>query len=390
MRRKVTSAVVVFTVVSQAVARGMPPEDRAAAEPAMLDRAAQTLELEVRHELAREGGPSVDHEDAFRFLRSRDAFMRGVARDRRATAARDAFDAELARRSADAARGRLVTGNARLVEANRRLEEEIARERDRRGRAIFVAAFSFGLRIGLTALTGNPILAAAVSSGVGRLLNGGNLGDAVLAGMVDAGTAFGGQQLATVVAGADSAVAGRTHRAIGAGTVAGFTGGVRSAVHGGDPEDVLVAAGLNAGLAAATELVATEGTSEGGADRAGETSGGSGRSAGDAFLAELEIETTRGPMLAMGDGQPMAAGKIHKLSDAAVRLWKRCRKDKDCRDFGSRMGGDVVQDLMKRSIEHFTDGPPPAGSPGSPEEYGLPPGFPFRKPGIGELESQEW
>ena len=363
MRQKVTSVIVVLTVVSQgqAVARGMPAEDVARAAPAALDGTAQTLESEVRRALAREGGPFIDPGDAFRILRSRDEIMRRVDRDRLVDRDRETFEAELARTSADAAGGRLITNNARLEEANRRLEAAIARERDRRGRAIFVTAFSFSLRIGLTVLTGNPVVAAAVSGGVGRLLNGGNLGDAVLTAMVDAGTTFGGQQLATAFAGADSAVAGPTHRAIGAGAAAGLAGGAKSAVHGGDPEDILVAAGLNAGIAAATELIAAEGASEEGADRAGETSGGSGgRSAGDEF-AELEI--TRGPRLAMG---------------AAVRLWKQCRKNKDCRDALERLGGDASQDVLKRSAEHLMDGDGlPAGSParslGSTEEYGLPP-----------------
>ena len=180
MKRKVTSAIVVLTVVGQgqAAARGMPPEDLARAAPAALDGTAQTLESEVRRALAREGGPFIDHEDAFRILRSRDAITRRVDRGRRVEAARETFEAELDSMSADAARGRLITDNARLEEDNGRLAAAIARERDRRGRAIFVAAFSFSLRIGLTALTGNPVVAAAVSGGVGRLLNGGNLGDA--------------------------------------------------------------------------------------------------------------------------------------------------------------------------------------------------------------------
>lgn len=379
MNRRVTSVIVVLTVVSQepAVARGMPPEDLARAGPAVLDGTAQTLESEVRRALAREAGPLMGPEDAFRILRSRDATMRGVNRDRRKAADREAFEAALRHRSAEAAGGRLVTENARLEEGIGRLEEAIARARDRRGRAIFVTAFSFSLRLGLTALTGNPVLAAAVSGGVGRLLNGGNLGDAVLTAMMDAGTTYGGQQLATAFAGADSAVAGRTHRAIGAGSAAGLAGGVRSAVHGGDPEDILRAAGLNAGIAVVTELIAAEGASEQGADRAGEADGGSGgRSAGDEFIVELE--TTRGPMLAMG-----------KLPDTAVRLWKRCRENKDCRDFLTRQGENFTQEALQRSMERLMDGSLPVpGLPevGSPEEYGLPPGFPDR-PRIEELES---
>ena len=157
--------------------------------------------------------------------------------------------------------------------------------------------------------------------------------------MVDAGTTFGGQQLATTFAGADSAVAGRTHRAIGAGVAAGLKGGARSAIHGGDPEDVLVAAGLNAGIAAATELIAAEGASEEGADRTGEAVGGSGgRSAGDEF--RVELETTRGPTLAMG--------KVYK----AVK-W--CRKNKDCRDFATRRTGETVQDGTIKTVTDVRD-----------------------------------
>ena len=151
--------------------------------------AAQTLEFEVRTALAPEQGRGVTHADARGILRSRDAVVRGIDRDRRLAAARDAFGTDLDSRHAAGARGRLRADNARLEEANRRLDDEIAAERERRRLRWIRWAIDIPVYIAVTAVTGSPIIGAAVAGGVSTAVTGGDLDDVAVATFTRAATA---------------------------------------------------------------------------------------------------------------------------------------------------------------------------------------------------------
>ena len=310
---------------------------------------------EVRRERAGASGRYIGIEDVIDILRSRNESSRRAVRARRAAADREEFEAGLAEVRSDAARGRVVADNARLEEDNARLREAIALAREARGRAIFVKAFRIALQIVLTVATGDPVTAAAVSGGVESRLNGGDLGDVVLAATVDGVTAYGvqqgSQQIASALAGAEEV--GRVHRVVGAGGAGAVAGMTRSALSGGDPEDILQAAGWRAGFAAAAELVA----SEKGADGARET---------DAeFIAELNenIESAvQDPNL-----QAAAAGRVVR------RIGEWCKDNpKKCNDMAKRVADGVTDGVLYGLQMPLPTFSPTPVSPGSSDGYGIP------------------
>ena len=151
--------------------------------------AAQTLESEARRALGLAQGPGITHADARGILRSRDAVVRGIDRDDRLAATRDALGTDLDRRHAAAARGRLRADNARLEEANRHLEKEIEAERERQRLRWIRWAVEIPVYIGVTAATGSPVIGSAVAGGVGTAVTGGDLDDVAIATFTRAATA---------------------------------------------------------------------------------------------------------------------------------------------------------------------------------------------------------
>ena len=160
------------------------------------ESAAQVLEPEVRPAPASAYNARITPDHAVAFLRFRDHVVRGHDRIRRLEASRDAFRAELEHRHADAGRVRLAADNARLEEANRHLRKEIAAERERRLRRVLVRWFvEIPVNIAVTTVTGNPAIGAAVSSGLGTALTGGDVEDVVVAA-ARSGLTAGASQLA--------------------------------------------------------------------------------------------------------------------------------------------------------------------------------------------------
>ena len=159
------------------------------------ESAGQVLEPEVRPASA-SAYVGITPDDAVAFLRFRDHVVRRHDRIRRLEASRDAFRAELEGRHPAAARAGLIADNARLEEDNRHLRKEIAAERERRLRRVLVRWFvEIPVNIAVTTVTGNPVIGAAVSSGVGTALTGGDVEDVVVAA-ARSGLTAGASQLA--------------------------------------------------------------------------------------------------------------------------------------------------------------------------------------------------
>ena len=304
--------------------------------------AAQTSR--VRLDLARENRPVTSHGDALSLLRSGDRILRDIDRNRRSRANREAFEAELDRRLAAGARGRLTADNARLEEEIERLRREIAMTR--RGPSLFRVVFSLGVRIFVTALTGNPIAGAAVSGAVSGLMDGGGIENVLASAALSAGTTFVGDKIAVAVAGGDWDAAGTLEQVLGAGAAGGATGAGVAIVRGESAEDVVKAAAVNMGIAVAAEVITGAILDE----SSGEDVTDDGtvlvtrtRSA-EEMLADLGIEMGEPQVLAAvvrglepEAGNPMAAG--YKVLRELVR---KCRKSKKCRDEVDRIVGDVM------------------------------------------------
>lgn len=332
--------------------------------------AAQTSR--VRLDLARENRPVTSHGDALSLLRSGDRILRDIDRNRRLRAIREAFEAELDRRLAAGARGRLTADNARLEEDIERLRREIVMAR--RGPSLFRVMFSIGIRLVVSAVTGNPIIGAAAGGAIDELAAGGGIAEALGSAMVSAATAWAGQKIATAVAGGDWDTATTLERAVGAGTAGGATGGARAAMRGGSAEEIVAGAGLGAGLAAGLELVASGITGPGGTGRESNTTPWADDQSAEEMLAELGVELERGDLLAAAVAQP-EAGPVRLLPRIAKWVKQqidKCRKNKDCRDYSRQRADDVAQDVMKRTGEEALKAARKAMEKGSPVRQPLP------------------
>lgn len=332
--------------------------------------AAQTSR--VRLDLARENGPAISHGDARSLLRSGDRILRDIDRNRQLRARREAIDAELDRRLAAGARGRLTADNRRLEEDIERLRREIVMTR--RGSSLFRVMFSIGIRLVVTAVTGNPIIGAAAGGAIDELAAGGGIAEALGSAMVSAATAWAGQEIATAVVGGDWDTATTLERAVGAGTAGGATGGARAGMRGGSAEEIVAGVGLGFGIAAGLELAASGITGPGGTGRESDTTTWADDQSAEEMLAELGVELERGDLLAAAVAEPGAGpGRlvVHFAKWAKQKI-DECRKNKDCMDYIRRRNDDVVQDVTRRTGEEALKAARKAMEKGPPVRQPLP------------------
>ena len=192
---------------------------------------------------------------AWAALTKRDAVMADIDRRRTARERNAAFEAGLARADRRTARLRVRVRSAELGEENHRLRAEIERAKQRGIPTLFRVAFSLGVRIFVTALTGNPIAGAAVSGAISGLMDGDGIENVLASAALSAGTTFVGDEIAVAVAGGDWDAAGTLEQVLGAGAAGGATGAGVAIVRGESAEDVVAAAAMNMGIAMAAEVI---------------------------------------------------------------------------------------------------------------------------------------